>query len=116
MNLRARHAAEDYRIPSVSWLQRLHLHFIPPATQVHHGLMYPLHRAHLGGPDGPVSTSGMGSSRWSWSAKGCIIAAMGISQSDARREVLGTFQVDMRTNFGEELPGQAYISNASQLI
>lgn len=29
---------------------------------------------------------------------------MGISHSDASRDVLGTFHVDIRTNLGEEFP------------
>jgi hypothetical protein len=34
------------------------------------------------------------------------MAARGILQSEARREVLGIFHVDIRINLGEELPGK----------
>ena len=33
-----------------------------------------------------------------------MTAEIGILSSSARREVLGTFQVETRMNFGEELP------------
>lgn len=71
--------------------------------------MYALQEAHRAGPVGPGSTSGIGSSRGSWSANGWIIAATGTSHSDARREVLGTFHVDMRTYLGDEFPGKAHV-------
>lgn len=77
---------------------------MPPATQVHHGLTYPLHFAHRGGPFGPKSTTGMSSSRGSKSANGCTTTDRGIAQSLARRELDGTFQVVTRINRGEELP------------
>ena len=48
--------------PSVSWVHRLHFHLMPPETQVHQGLIYPLHLPQRGGPGSPVSTSGTGSS------------------------------------------------------
>ena len=104
------------RVPSVSCLHRLHFHRPPPATQVHQGLMYPLHLSQRAGPAGSVSTSGTGSSRGSRSAKGWMTAAMGISQSDASREVLGMFHVDMRMNRGEVLPAvrAAVAEHASQ--
>lgn len=97
---------QDVNTPSVSCPHILHFHLAPPASHVHHGLMYPLHRSHRAGPICPVSTRGTCSSRGSWSAKGWIIAAIGTSQSEARRDVLGMFQVVMRTYRGDELPGQ----------
>ena len=90
--------------PSVSWLHKLHLHLFPPATQVHHGLMYPLHVAQRAGPVSPQSTSGTSSSCGSRSAKGWKMAARGISHSAASCDVLGIFHVDTRTNLGDELP------------
>ena len=52
----------------------------------------------------PVSTRGTGSSPGLRSAKGWIVAEIGISHSEAKRELLGMFHVDMRMNFGVELP------------
>lgn len=40
-----------------------------------------------------------------------MTAARGIAQSEARRELLGTFQVDARMNFGEELPCTGKFNN-----
>lgn len=39
---------------------------------------------------------------------------MGTSHSDARREVLGTFHVDMRTYLGDEFPGKTHVWSIEQ--
>jgi hypothetical protein len=94
----------EHCVPSVSCPHKLHFHLLPPDIHLHHGLTKPLHFSHLAGPASPVSTNGTGSSKRSSSAKGWKTATIGIEQSEASRDVAGTFHVDTRTNLGEELP------------
>lgn len=91
-------------VPTVSFPHKLHFHLFPPEVQVHHGLMYALQIWHLSGPAEPISTTGIRSSSGSNSAKGCMMATTGTLISVTRFEQLGTFQVDMRMNFGDEFP------------
>lgn len=95
---------EKFDEPSVWCPQRLHLHFDPPEIQVHQGFTYARHSLHLGGPESPNVTTGTGSSPDGTSAKGCMIAAMGIWHVSASEEEKGICHVVARTKRGEELP------------